>query len=1731
MQPDGKMVVGGDFPSLAGLPCASLARLNSDGTFDAGFNPVVGGDGFAVVYALAVQPDGKILVGGDFTTLGGKPRTSLGRLNADGTVDDSFVPQVGGDIPIVYALALQSDGKIIVSGGFTMLAGQTRNYIGRLNTNGTLDTGFNPNADWFVGALALQADGKIVIGGAFGTVGGQPRASIARLSATGSLDTAFNPGISGDIDASVFCLAVQADGKILVGGDYTALGGQSRDNLGRLNTNGTLDTFNPGASGAVMTLAVQTDGKILVGGDFTTLAGGARARFGRLLTDGFLDATLDAGVNGIAIDFPAVLALALQTDGRILLGGSFTNVAGGNRANLARLNNPDAATRSLNYAGATITWLRGGGSAEAVWTTFEHGSNGVAWTSLGAGVRTNGGWVKTSASVPAGRTIRARGLIASSGINAWMAESYLGKPLFISQPVNRTNNFGTTATFEVNGAGTEPLSVRWFRNGVPLTDQGNVSGATTRILTLSLVANADEASYTAVVTNVSGSITSSVATLTVNDPFITQSPVGAARSVGGNVTFSVTAIGTPTLNYQWQRNGAPVAGATNTSLSLSNLTGGDAGTYAVVVSNAGGSVSSTPVVLTVNSITGDTTFNPSFNAAVFALAAQPDGKVVVGGAFTSANGLTRNRLARLNPDGSLDSAFTPSADGTVYGLAVQPDGKILVGGDFISIDGVTRGRIARLNSSGTLDTNFNPVAVSFFDLFTVVECLALQADGKILIGGVFDTVAGSERINIARLNTTGTADSFNPGLSIYANSQPFYSLAVQPDGKILCGGLFEELGGQPRTNIGRVTSSGSLDTAFNPAVDGPVHSFALQADGKILVGGAFTSLGGVARANIGRLNTNGTIDATFNPTASGQVSTIAVQADGKILVGGAFTSLGGQTRNRIARLLPDGTLDGSFNPGANSSVHALAVQPDGRILAGGNFSSLGSQTHLCLGRLHNNGAATQALAYAGTTITWSRGGTVPEVGRSTFDHSADGVTWTSIGAGTRITNGWQRTGFSLPAGRTIRARGDVAAGYHTASGWATESYYGKPVIVTQPSNQTNGGTTTAFFRVAVGGSEPIAIQWQKNSTNLVNQGNVTGVTSNLLMLANVLRADEGAYRVVASNSFGSVTSQVATLTVVNPAIGTHPVDTYRSLGGTATLTITAQGTPPLTYQWYRNGVAVPGGTGASLNLLNLSLADAGQYTAVVSNSDGSATSLPALLTVNGATTDTAFNQEVGSGFYDYVNATVVQADGRIVVGGDFLDLASQARDRIARINADGTLDDGFNPGADAPPVGEQSEFPTVDTMAMLPDGKIMVGGLFTLIDGQSRNHLGRLNPNGTLDSSFTAGVTRSEGVSPYVNTLALQSDGKIIIGGYFANLAGTSRNNFGRLNTNGTFDTGFSASANDEVLSLAIQPDGKVLAGGFFTTLAGSSRSYLGRVNATGSSDTTFNPGANGYVYALAVQPDGKILVGGEFTTLGGQARNYIGRLNTNGTIDTAFNPGASSTVKSIVLQADGKILVGGTFTRMGGLLRSFLARLHPDGTVDLTFNPGATSPGGGYLTIQPDGKILRGGSASYTITRMHNTEPATQNLSHSGTTLTWARGGTSPEVWRTTFERSTDGVSWTSLGAGLRIPGGWQLSGVSLATNHLVRARGYASGGFQNGSGWFTESLLIPGASIRANLVRNGNSLLLTWTGAQPPYQVQQSTNLANPNAWQNVGTPVQTNSMTLPISAGYQFLRVRTQ
>jgi uncharacterized delta-60 repeat protein len=383
--------------------------------------------------------------------------------------------------------------------------------------------------------------------------------------------------------------------------------------------------------------------------------------------------------------------------------------------------------------------------------------------------------------------------------------------------------------------------------------------------------------------------------------------------------------------------------------------------------------------------------------------------MLIGGSFTTVNGTSRSCVARLNADGSLDVAFQPGqgvgpilspvflVDGTQLGpvpissLVVQPDGKVLVGGVFTFINGTNRYASVRLNADGSRDetfiaaTNFNPDLLALrrnddcpagsygCDPVARAFTVAVQADGKVLIGGVMLTIVYYEDVTyyyyraiLGRFYADGSLDTNFAPVFGGPDDYPFRrvgTVIVQPGGKILVAGDFPSVNGTNTYGLARLNANGSLDTTFNPAVGG--YPIALQPDGKVLVGG------------YARLNADGSLDGSFNPGtgANGIVASIIARSDGKVIIGGNFTTVNGTNRNRIARLNANGSLDSSFNPGigADGIVRSIALQSDGNVLLGGDFFTVNGVWRPYVARLYGDFVAPSlniARSNAFVIVSW-----------------------------------------------------------------------------------------------------------------------------------------------------------------------------------------------------------------------------------------------------------------------------------------------------------------------------------------------------------------------------------------------------------------------------------------------------------------------------------------------------------------------------------------------------------------------------------------------------------------------------------------------------------------------------------------------------------------------------------------------------------------------------------------
>jgi uncharacterized delta-60 repeat protein len=398
------VLIGGSFTTANRTNRNNIARRNANGSLDSSFDP--GRELEIPISTLVVQPDGKVLVGGPLTFINGTNRYGSARLNADGSADDTFIsdgfnPDVGISYPTYTAHAVQSDGKVLLGGVSYYYDCNDESciiydgyFVARVNANGSRDTGFEPalgnmlyGGGERVQALAVQPDGKVVVGGTFNSIKGTNRLGLARLNANGSLDGSFNPG-PGVFGWYVESLALQPDGKVLVAEGYF---------IRRLNSNGSLDgSFGTrvGGFGHVGLMVVQSDGKVLIGGLFTTINGTNRNNIARLNANGSLDSSFNPGTGADGW----VHSIALQSDGKVIIGGDFTIVNGVARPRVARLYGDSAPSLNIARSNAfvSVSWPVSGLSFQLQETTNLSLPN--SWSPVAQAAVTNAGQI--SVTVP-----------------------------------------------------------------------------------------------------------------------------------------------------------------------------------------------------------------------------------------------------------------------------------------------------------------------------------------------------------------------------------------------------------------------------------------------------------------------------------------------------------------------------------------------------------------------------------------------------------------------------------------------------------------------------------------------------------------------------------------------------------------------------------------------------------------------------------------------------------------------------------------------------------------------------------------------------------------------------------------------------------------------------------------------------------------------------------------------------------------------------------------------------------------------------------------------------------------------------------------------------------------------------------------------------------------------------------------------------------------------------------
>jgi hypothetical protein len=735
-------------------------------------------------------------------------------------------------------------------------------------------------------------------------------------------------------------------------------------------------------------------------------------------------------------------------------------------------------------------------------------------------------------------------------------------PAITGQPVSQTVTTGQAATFSAAASGSGPLAFQWYRNGAP------ISGATGSSYTTAATVAADNgAQFSVTVSNSTGSVTSNAAGLVVLSatvsPTISSQPVGQSVTVGQTATFSVGASGTSPFTYQWYKNGAAIGGAAGASYITPATVAGDNGEqFSVTVSNSAGTVTSNGATLTVT------------NAAVApSISGQPVNQTVSAGQ-TATFSVTASGTAPLNYQWNKNGVAISGANGSTYitpVTATSDSGTVFTVTVSNSVNSITSSAATLTVNAGVYVISAAPNAFSFSG--------TANGGAPALQTVVFISTPATA------LSFTMTADQ--PWITMSANSgvtKATLQLGVNP-ASMTAGNYSGHV---------LVTPAG----AGNPPLTIPV---------------SLTLTAGAVAPSISAQPANQTVTA-------GQTATFAVTAAGTAPLsyqwnksGVAISGATGASYTTPATATTDSgstftvTVSNSVSSVTSNAASLTVNAPTYVISAAPNVFAF-------TGNVNGAAPALQSVAFVSTPAT-----------ALSFTMTAD-QSWITMSANSGVTKATLQLGANT-AGMT--------AGSYSGHVVVTPSGAGNPPLTipvsltlttaavapsisSQPMPQSVTAGQTATFSVAASGTAPLAYQWNKNGAAI---GGATAAS--YTTPATVIGDNASQFSVTVSNGTGSVTSNSAALSVVAapvaPSISVQPASQSVTAGQTATFSVTAAGTAPLTYQWNKNGAPISGATAASYTTPVTVVGDNGtQFSVTVSNSVGNVTSSNAVLTVAAA---------------------------------------------------------------------------------------------------------------------------------------------------------------------------------------------------------------------------------------------------------------------------------------------------------------------------------------------------------------------------------------------------------------------------------------------------------------------------------------------------------------------------------
>jgi len=692
-----------------------------------------------------------------------------------------------------------------------------------------------------------------------------------------------------------------------------------------------------------------------------------------------------------------------------------------------------------------------------------------------------------------------------------------------------------------------------------------------------------------------------------------------------------------------------------------------------------------------------------------------------------------------NDNGSMATGFTEN-NGTTAALRNSSNGTILVAGIFTLYNQTTANRLVRLLPSGLIDPSFSAgtgvsgsiTNESGLPFGSTIARIKEQPGGGYLLAGNFSSYNGTTRRGVIRILASGDIDnSFNDG-GFGANGVVNDILPLS-NGKFIICGAFTQYDGVAINRLARLNADGTLDASFNVGgmgANSAIFSLDTTSTGMLIAAGTFTSYNGTPVKRIARINTDGSLDISYTPvnTPNSYITSVKVIAGDKILVGGSFSNYG-LSVGRFVRLNADGNIDMTFLAGTacNGDVNTIQVEENGKILLGGNFTNYNSNAVKCFVRANADGSYDPAFNPNGYGPgNFGSGASINYIfptstGKYFIGGNMAELEWVSYyGAAQILENGLPDTDFNPATG--------ISSGANTGFNAQTPVFILTRCIAAQPDGKMIiGGNFTKY------NGQP-----RRFIARLITDGSVDPTFG-----ANTLQGFDNTVTTITVQPDGKILVAGDFLF-------------YGSTRRNNLARLNADGTLDASFN------PVSQINGRVQNITKIKLLPGGKILLVggfVNFNLVNTIKIMVVLNADG-TVDDGFVSPITGGTVDDVLPT---ADGKYVVGGNFLQLpinGTNTSRNLFRLNADGSVDNTFNNG-------NATTNGSVQTLLLLADGKILVGGTFMFINGASRNSLVRLLANGTLDAGFPVITSPGLAFNPTLSPVSMyeRTDGSYAIAG------------------------------------------------------------------------------------------------------------------------------------------------------------------------------------------------------------------------------------------------------------------------------------------------------------------------------------------------------------------------------